>query len=125
MPFAFLLGGTVLVISGVKGTSTQLLTLLKNDIQGTDGYLYWIVAILIIGSIGYVPALKPFSRAFLVLVLVVLVLRTGKTSNSGGGFFQQFTNALKSISQPTSGASSNISTSPGTIASSVATGGLQ
>jgi hypothetical protein len=99
MPFAFLIVGTVLVISGVKGTSAQLLTMFKADIQGKDGYLYWAVAILLIGSVGYVPALKPFSRAFLVLVLVVLVLKTGNKSATGGGFFAQFTAALKSISQ--------------------------
>src|SRR5258708_2096522 len=69
MPFAFLIVGTVLVISGVKGTSQQLLTLVKGDLQGKNGYLYWIVSILLIGSLGYIPAFKNFSRAFLVLVL--------------------------------------------------------
>lgn len=101
MPFAFLIVGTVLVISGVKGTSQQLLTLVKGDLQGQNSYLYWIVAILIIGSVGYIPSFKKLSVAFLTLVLVVLVLREGKTTNSGGGFFQQFTAALKQISTPT------------------------
>lgn len=99
MPFAFIIVGSVLVISGVKGTSQQLLTLVKGDLEGTNGYLYWMVSILIIGSVGYIPAFKNFSRAFLILVLVVLVLREGKGTN---GFFQQFTAALKEISQPTS-----------------------
>jgi len=60
------------------------------------------VAIVAIGSVGYVRALRPLSRAFLVLVLVGLVLREGKTSNAGGGFFQQFTSALQTISTPSS-----------------------
>lgn len=98
MPFAFLIVGSVLVISGVKGTSQQLLTLVKGDLQGKNGYLYWIVSILIVGSLGYIPALKGFSRAFLVLVLVVLVLREGNPQS--GGFFAKFTSALTQISNP-------------------------
>lgn len=101
MPFAFIIVGVVLAISGVKGTSTQLLTLVKGDLQGTNSYLYWIVAILVIGSVGYIPNFRSLSRAFLILVLVVLVLREGKSTNAGGGFFAQFTAALKQISQPT------------------------
>jgi hypothetical protein len=104
MPFAFIIVGTVLVISGVRGTSQDLLTLVKGDFIGTNSYLYWVVAILIIGSLGYVSSLKNFSRAFLALVLVALVLKEGKTSGAGGGFFQQFTNSLKQISQGNTGA---------------------
>ena len=99
MPFAFIIVGTVLVVSGVKGTSQDLLTLVKGDLQGKNGYLYWLVAILVIGSIGYVPAFKSISRAFLILVLVVLVLKEGNKNNPGGGFFQQFSSALSQISQ--------------------------
>lgn len=103
MPFAFLIVGVVLVISGVKGTSQDLLTLVKGDLEGKNGYLYWLVAILVIGSVGYIPAFKSLSRAFLILLLVVLVLKEGNTgSNAGGGFFQQFTKALSQIAQPTS-----------------------
>lgn len=93
MPFAFLIVGTVLVVSGVRGTTTDLVTLIKGDFQGKDGYLYWMVVILLVGSVGYVPALKPVSRAFLILVLVVLVLKTGT------GFFSKFTQSLADISQ--------------------------
>lgn len=100
MPFAFIIVGIVLTISGVRGTSAQLLTLVKNDLQGKNGYLYWMVAILVIGSVGYVPQFKSLSRAFLVLVLVVLVLKTGNPNGTGGGFFKQFTSALTKISTP-------------------------
>lgn len=109
MPFAFIIVGLVLVISGVRGTGTQLLALIKGEFQGKDNYLYWAVAILAIGAVGYVPSLRPLSRAFLVLVLIVLVLKTGKTSNTGGGFFKQFTTALQQISQPNTAANTGAS----------------
>jgi hypothetical protein len=106
MEFAFIIIGGILIISGAKGTTNQLTTLVKGDLQGKDGYLYWIVAILVIGSLGYISQLRTFSHWFLALVLVVLVLKTGSTSNPGGGFFQQFTSALSSISNPSNNPSS-------------------
>ncbi len=101
MPFAFLIVGTVFVIAGVRGTSQDLLTLLKGDITGTHNFVYWFVSILILGSLGYVQDLRPLSRSFLVLVLVVLVLANGKN----GGLFTKFNSALKQMSS-SNGASS-------------------
>lgn len=99
MPFAFIIVGLVLAISGVKGTSSQLLKLVQGDIQGKDGYLYWAVAVLIVGAVGYIPVFKNLSVAFLSLILVVLILKEGQSSGTGGGFFGQFTSALTQISQ--------------------------
>lgn len=117
MPFAFIIVGLVLVISGAKGSSQQLLTLVKGDLQGQNSYLYWIVAILAIGATGYIESFKPLSRAFLILVLVVLVLKEGKTTNQGGGFFQQFTAALKTISTPTPSTKTAVTGSSSTLSS--------
>lgn len=94
MPFAFIIVGLVMVISGVRGTSSYLLTLVKGDITGKNGYLYWMVTILAVGAVGYIPSFKSVSRAFLTLILVVLVLKDGT------GFFSKFTIALQQISQP-------------------------
>jgi FtsH-binding integral membrane protein len=91
MPFAFIFVGLVLIISGVRGTSSQLTTLLKSDLTGKKNFIYWGLSILVIGSLGYVDEIKPLSRAFLVLVLVVLIL-------SNGGFFQLFNQAIATIS---------------------------
>lgn len=98
MPFAFLIVGVIAVAAGVNHQSKQLLTLVKGDLQGKDGYIYWFISILLIGSLGYIPQLKGFSRAFLVLVLLVLVLKEGNPQS--GGFFAKFTSALAQISNP-------------------------
>jgi hypothetical protein len=92
MPFAFLIVGTVMIISGVRGTSQDLVTLVKGDFSGKDGYLYWMLVILAVGSIGYVSALRLLSRAFLALILIVLVLKNGT------GFFSKLTESLTQIS---------------------------
>lgn len=99
MPFAFILLGALFTISGVRGKSNDLFTLFKGEFTGENNFLYWLVSILLIGSLGYIPAMRPLSRAFLVLVLVVLVLKEGNPNSSGGGFFSQFTDSLKQISK--------------------------
>jgi hypothetical protein len=96
MPFAFGLIGTVFVIAGVRGSSADLLTLLKGDLTGSNNFVYWIISIAVIGAIGYVKDFQPLSRAFLVLVVVVLVLAEDKKSGSGG-FFVKFQDAVTQI----------------------------
>lgn len=104
MPFALLLVGLVLLISGVKNTQDTLFATVKGDFTGPDNFIYWFVAIIIIGAIGYVPKLKPISTAFLALVIVVLFLKKGNASGLGGGFFAQATSALGSTNTAGNGA---------------------
>lgn len=87
MPFALLIIGIVLITSAVRNTSDQLFALIKGDFSGDHNFLYWMVLILILGALGYIDALRPLSRIFMVLVIVVLFL-------SNGGFFQKFNQQL-------------------------------
>jgi hypothetical protein len=96
MPFVFLIIGTVFIIAGVRNTTGDLVKLFQTDIQGSNNFVYWILAILAIGSLGYVQDLRQLSRAFLVLVLLVLVLAEDKSSTAGG-FFTKFNQAISSI----------------------------
>jgi hypothetical protein len=107
VPFAFLIVGALFVVAAVRGQSKQLLSLVKADLTGKDNYLYWAVSILIIGALGYVDELRPLSRAFLILVLVVLVL-------SNGGFFKLFNQSLSVISQ-NGGATTSTSTNSDSV----------
>lgn len=91
MPFALLIIGIVLLVASVRDKQGDLYTLVKGDFVGPNNYLYWIVSILIIGAVGYVETLRPISRMFLVLVIVVLFL-------SHGGVFQQLNAQLFSPS---------------------------
>jgi hypothetical protein len=83
MPFVLIGLGIILLVSGVRGSHKQLADLLKDDFTGRQNFLVWIVAILGIGAVGYVPSLQPVSRSFLVLVLLVLFI-------NNRGFFTQF-----------------------------------
>jgi hypothetical protein len=70
MPFVFGLVGILLVVSGVRGTTSTLASLVKADFTGTPNYLEWMAAIFVIGSIGYIQELRGLSRVFMVAVII-------------------------------------------------------
>jgi hypothetical protein len=92
MPFALIFAGLILVTAGVRGKSQELYTLVKGDVE--TGYIYWMFSILVLGALGYIEELKPFSRALMALVIVVLFLKAGNPSGIGGGFFSQLNQGL-------------------------------
>lgn len=83
-----------MVVSAIRNTQGDLYALVSGDFTGQNNFIYWMVAILLIGALGYVPKLKSFSVAFLGLVVLVLFLSKGNPGSAAGGFFQQFTAAL-------------------------------
>jgi hypothetical protein len=100
VPFALLIIGVWLLIAGVRDTAGPsnkpgtLFYLIRGDFTGPDNFVYWFIAILLIGAVGYIPKLKPVSTAFLTLVIVVLFLKKGSSTGVGGGFFQQFMSGI-------------------------------
>lgn len=90
MPIFLILIGAMLVISGAKGTTQELGQLLKEDFAPATGIGFgtWIVALIAVGALGYIPKLKPLANAFMVLIFVGMML-------SNRGFFTQFSNAVK------------------------------
>ncbi len=96
MPFALIIAGLVMLVSGVRGTTTQLASLVDGDLTGTDNFLYWVTAILVVGAFGYIDDLRTLSRTILFLLIVVLFLKRGNSNGIGGGFFAQFTSAINS-----------------------------
>lgn len=92
MPLALLAFGALLLIAAIRGTQDDLFALLKKDFTGQGNFFLWILAILLVGSVGYVKQLRPISNAFLVLILLVFIL----AANKGGRDF--FSSLLSQIS---------------------------
>ena len=111
MPFALLIIGAVLLIAAVRNTQSDLFTLVQGDFTGQNNYIFWVVAILIIGAVGYIKPLKPLSTAFLALVILVLFL------SRGAGLFSRFTSGIASTQTP-----APVSTSP--ASTTAAPGGI-
>jgi uncharacterized membrane protein len=93
MPFILILVGLLLVIAGVNGQEAQLLSLVKADFTGSgslkNSYGAWVLAIGVLGGLGYIKAIRPIANAFMGLVILVLFL-------SNRGFFAQFNAAFSS-----------------------------
>lgn len=90
MPLALLLLGIVFLTAAARGNKCNgqqcadlLFQTLKSDFTGPNNFIYWGIALWIIGAAGYYKPLKPLSNAFLGLVIVVLFL-------SNKGFFSKF-----------------------------------
>jgi hypothetical protein len=89
MPFTLLAIGLVLLVAAVRNTQDDLFALVKGDFTGQKNFVYWILAFLVVGAIGRIPKLKPFSNAFLVLIIIVIFI-------SNKGFFAKFQEAIGS-----------------------------
>lgn len=78
MPFALTFTGLLLIITGFQDTYKQFGAQVSGDFTGNNNFLFWLASIIIIGSLGYVKALEGFSRAFMVLILFVMVISAYK-----------------------------------------------
>lgn len=83
MPLLLIGSGLILILTGIKGDTGQLYSLIAGDFTGKNNFIYWLVAIIVLGSLGYIQSLRNLSRLFIGLVLLVLLLQ-----NKGGVFIQ-------------------------------------
>ena len=104
MPFALVTVGLILVITGVRDTYAALGSQVKSDFTGQGNFMYWIAALGIVGSVGYIDRLRGFANMFMALIIIAMVLKNG-------GVFAQFKSAL--ANGPVSPAQ-NASTNTGT-----------
>jgi hypothetical protein len=93
MAIVLIIVAVLLIIVGVRGTGAQLLTLMKGDFTGKNNFGLWILALLIVGAVGYVPSLKRLSDMFIVLVIVGIIFANDK--GTSGGFFTKFQSAIQ------------------------------
>jgi hypothetical protein len=91
MPFALAIIGIAIFVTAIRGTTSTLFGLIRDDFTGSGNFIYWVISLLVIGSIGYIEKLRPFANAFLTLVMVVLFIGAGRR-----GFFTQFMSAVQS-----------------------------
>jgi len=95
MPFAFIVIGLMIVISAARGTHRELGALLKGDFTGSGNFVYWLAAIGIVGTVGYIQKAQTLSRAFLSLILIAMIL-------SNRGFFEKLQQAIEQLGSSSS-----------------------
>jgi hypothetical protein len=108
MPFALIITGIIMVVAAVRGTHVCLVNTVKGEFTGKGNFTYWVVAILILGLIGYSETLRPLSNGLLILILLALFLTRGRQ-----GLFTNLTSALHIGSGSSTSASGLVSTLTG------------
>lgn len=94
MPLFLLIVGLVLVVTGFRGTTEALGQQIAEDFSGEGNFTAWVVAILFIGALGYIPGFRPVSNGLLVLLILVILLADQKDNQ---GFFNKFSDAMKEL----------------------------
>lgn len=89
MSLALIFAGILLLVASVRDTQADLLALVKGDLSGPNNFVEWIVALALVGAIGYIPKMRSFSIALLALVLLAIFLKKGQ------GFFDQLNSTVK------------------------------
>ena len=105
MPFVFGIAAVLLIVAGVRGQTTQLFTLVKSDFTGQPNYFEWMIAIFLVGAIGYVKELQTISRMFMVLLILGLLWEHK-------GVFAQFTTQETQQPKQSSGTNTTLPTLP-------------
>ena len=90
MPLALIVIGAVFLSAAIRGSQDDLFDVLKDDFTGRDNFIYWGLALFVIGAVGYYRPLRPLSNSFMVLVFVVLFI-------SNQGFFNKFMGEIRSL----------------------------
>lgn len=114
MPFVLLFLGILFFVVSIQGTQTNLFTLLKSEFVGSNSFVVWAAALIVIGLLGYIKPIKPISHAFMVLIVLVLVLANGQK------FVGNFNSAIRAPTAP----SANPTTAAGALPSPVASSGF-
>lgn len=107
MALFFVLAGLILLVTGVNGTVAQAGVLIKRDFTGPGNFITWALAIIIVGSLGYAPKLRPFSYALLALVFVTILL------TSGSGVFDRLQSAIGTFAKVGAGSDTSSSGNDG------------
>lgn len=105
MPFALAIIGIMIFVTAIRGTTSTLFALIKDDFTGNGNFIYWVLSILVIGSVGYVKRFQPIANAFLALVMIVLLIGAGNK-----GFFAQFMAGIKTPATNCGGSSDTTTT---------------
>lgn len=98
MPFVLIFLGILLLVVSVRGTQGDFFSLLQSEFAGSNSFVVWASAFIILGLLGYIRPIRPITHAFLVLLLLVLILTNGK------GFVSQFNAAIRSPVAPAANA---------------------
>ena len=124
MPFALVTVGILFIVVGFQDTYKAFGTQVQKDFTGQGNFIYWLVAIGIVGAIGYVKEFQTFSRAFIGLLIVAMFLSQKGGIAQGITFFQNFNSGVQAgTTAPVDAVGTNLQGSASSNTSSSTGGG--
>jgi hypothetical protein len=111
MPFALVVIGLLMIVTGINNTYSQFGAQLQKD----AGFLPWALAIFVVGLIGNISDLRTFSHYFMALILISVILANSKQGSAG--FFSNLSAAIKA--GPTAPQATAASSSSSGVASGI------
>jgi hypothetical protein len=94
MPFVLLALGILFLVVSIKGTQGDLFALLQSEFTGSNSFIIWASALIILGLLAYIKPIRPVVHAFMALIVLVLLLA------NHGHFFSQFNQAIRNPATP-------------------------
>lgn len=114
MPFALVIIGLLMIITGINNTYSPFASQLSQDFSGSKSFLVWVLALGAVGALGYIKDLRTFSHYFMALILISMIL-------ANKGVFEQFQAALASgpkVPTPTADSGTGQTAIPSTASTS-------
>lgn len=93
MPYFLTLVGLIMVVTAAKGSHAALGQQLSKDFTGPGNFIYWFIAIGVIGAISKIPGGEKVAKPFLFLLLGAMIL--AQQRGTSGGFFVKFMNDVR------------------------------
>ena len=88
MPLMFLAVGILFLVLARNGTQGDFEQLLKSEFSGSQSFIVWASAIVLLGLLGFFKPVRPVTDAMIGLIVLVLLI-------SNQGFFAKFNAALR------------------------------
>lgn len=92
MPFVLIGLGVLLLAAAVRGKAGELIDLAKEDFAGEPGFAPWFIVLFLIGALGYYKPLEAPTRAFLGLLILVILLVNSQRGNVLATLINTFSN---------------------------------
>lgn len=91
MPIILIILGALIAVSSIQDTHRKLWRVTSGAFTGKDNFIYWVIALVAVGAVGYVGTetgkLRNFSVYFMILIIIVMLLSNNK---DGKNFFEMF-----------------------------------
>jgi hypothetical protein len=104
MPIFLIFLGIAFMLLAWQNNQTLFVAQVGVDLSG--GFLKWLGAIMLVGAVGFIPAMRDFSRGILGLILLSFILKNGSSLVTQAAAL--FDGSAPSAEAATSGPSFNV-----------------